>query len=64
MEENLFEERTDLSALRESVDQLKAEIGKVWTVTAAIARGLLPARADSLPMTGHYNYLPVRGGGA
>jgi MoxR-like ATPase len=29
MEENLFEQRTDLDDLQESVDQLKAEIGKV-----------------------------------
>src|SRR5580698_11677979 len=29
MEENLFEQRTDLSQLQQSVDRLKTEIGKV-----------------------------------
>ena len=29
MEENLFEQRTDLEDLQQSVQQLKAEIGKV-----------------------------------
>src|SRR6516162_7245941 len=29
MEDNLFEQRTDLGALQQSVEQLKSEIGKV-----------------------------------
>lgn len=43
MEENLFEERTDLSALRESVDQLKAEIGKVLVGQEQLVELLLAA---------------------